>query len=71
MILGMVNDLEIKDFVQNASKEQLTALMTMAQWMQEKSPEYCTCSVKCQENCQLVKEMGEAFAIAGQRLQSE
>jgi len=67
----MVKDLEIKDFVQNASKEQLSGMMAMAQWMQEKSPEYCTCSVNCKENCQLVKEMGEAFAIAGQRLQSE
>jgi hypothetical protein len=63
--------MEIKDFVQNASKEQLTALMTMAQWMQEKQPQYCNCSVNCSQDCQLVREMGEAFAIAGQRLQSE
>ena len=63
--------MEIKDFVENASKDQLMALATMAQWMQEKVPIYCNCQVKCSQNCQLAKELNEAFVMAGQRLQGE
>jgi len=62
--------MEFKEFVQNASKEQLTALGTLGGWMQEKVPIYCTCSSKCNQNCQLVRELNEALMLAGQRLQS-
>lgn len=63
--------MEIKDFVQNASKEQLTALGTLGMWMQEKVPLYCTCASKCNQNCQLAKELNEALMLAGQRLQAQ
>jgi hypothetical protein len=62
--------MEFKDFVQNASKEQLTALGTLGMWMQEKVPLYCTCPSKCNQNCQLAKELNEALMLAGKRLQS-
>lgn len=61
--------MEFKDFVQNASKEQLIALGTLGMWMQEKVPVYCTCKEKCNQNCQLAKELNEALMLAGQRLQ--
>jgi len=62
---------EILNFVQNASKEQLTALGTLGAWMQEKVPVYCTCPSKCNQKCQLAKELNEALALAGERLQAE
>ena len=59
--------MEFKDFVQNASKEQLIAL---GMWMQEKVPVYCNCKEKCNQNCQLAKDLNEALMLAGQRLQA-
>jgi len=39
--------------------------------MQEKVPLYCTCASKCNQNCQLAKELNEALMLAGQRLQAQ
>lgn len=62
--------MELKTYVENASKEQLTALGTMGAWMHEKFPIYCTCSSKCNQNCQLVRELNDAFMLVGERLRS-
>ena len=63
--------MEIRDFVETANKDQLIAITSMAQWMQEKAKEWCNCPSKCIENCQLAKEMFGAFQLAGDRLQGE
>jgi len=66
MILGDI--MELRRYVEDASREQLEALATIAKWLSEKQPELCTCSVKCYESCQLVKEMQEAFQLVSERL---
>lgn len=60
--------MELREYVEDASKEQLEALVTFAKWLSEKQPKLCTCSVKCYESCQLVKEMQDAFQMASERL---
>jgi hypothetical protein len=62
--------MEFKDFVDTANKDQLIAIGTLGQWMQEKMPVYCTCPSKCNQRCQLVKELNEAMMLAGKRLQA-
>jgi len=66
MMLGDI--MELREYVEDANKEQLEALATFAKWLSEKQPKLCTCSVKCYESCQLVKEMQEAFQLASERL---
>jgi len=60
---------DLKEYVQNADEQQLKAFAYMASWLNEMSPRYCTCSVRCNKECAVVKGMGEAFMTAMSRSQ--
>ncbi|MGI5992528.1 MAG: hypothetical protein ACOX79_09105 [Methanosarcina sp.] len=62
---------DINDFVQTANEEQLKAFGFLGQWMAENVPKYCTCTSKCNQNCELAKALGEALQVAGQKLQGQ
>ncbi|WP_269851323.1 hypothetical protein [Methanosarcina horonobensis] len=50
---------DINSFVQTANEEQLKAFGFLGQWMTENVPKYCTCTSKCNQNCELAKALAE------------
>lgn len=61
----------IQKYVQNASMEELKALGFLGQWMMEFKPKFCNCASKCDQNCELARNLGQAMQMAGQRLQGQ
>ncbi len=55
---------DLKEFVENANADQREAIGYVARWLNEMSPQYCTCSVNCNEDCPIVENMGAAFQVA-------
>jgi hypothetical protein len=62
---------DINNFVQTANEDQLKAFGFLGQWMMENVPKYCTCTSKCNQNCELAKALGGALQAAGQKLQGQ
>ncbi|WMW25637.1 hypothetical protein RE474_02630 [Methanolobus sediminis] len=60
---------DLNKYVENASKEELEALGFLGQWLMGLKPKYCTCSCKCDMDCEIVKALGGALQNAGQKLQ--
>jgi len=61
--------MDLMDFVNEASPEQLSALGALGAWMGESIPKYCNCPSNCAKDCELAKQLGAALERAGQRLQ--
>lgn len=61
--------MNLMDFVENASPEQLSALGAVGAWMGESMPKYCKCPSNCAKDCELVRQLGAALERAGQRMQ--
>ncbi len=59
---------DLKNYVEGADASEAKAFAFMAQWLQEMSPKYCTCSVQCNKDCAVVRGMGEAFQAAMSKL---
>lgn len=55
---------DLKEFAANANADQREAIGFMAKWLNEMSPQYCTCSVNCNQDCEIVESMGKAFQTA-------
>ena len=61
---------ELTDIVNAATPDQLRVLAAYAQYMGEAVPKYCTCPSKCNQTCQIAKELNESFQLVGARLKS-
>jgi len=58
---------DLKEFAEKARPDQLEALRYLGAWLNEMSQQYCTCSVRCMENCDVAKALGEAIQVAFSR----
>ncbi|MFP4169786.1 MAG: hypothetical protein ACLFUV_02000 [Methanomassiliicoccales archaeon] len=61
--------MEIMNYIDNANKEQLEALGVLGQWMQEMGGKHCHCTVECYKECELYRQLQNAFGRVGERLQ--